>query len=173
MLILISGLPGSGKTKIARELSKRLNLPILSTDEIRKKLFKKPKYTKFEKWLIYKVMFLVAEELLKNKIGLILDATFSGRSSRNWAKKIAKRYKTPFKIIEVRCQEKILLERIEKRIKEGSLSDADRKIYFKIKREFEPIKERHIIIDNSKSFRETKKQIEKISKDFWHNLKPV
>ncbi len=43
-------------------------------------------------------MFLIAEELFKNKINVILDATFTSKFSREKIKKIAKKYKTPFKI---------------------------------------------------------------------------
>lgn len=50
---------------------------------------------------------------------------------------------------------------MEERIEKGSLSDADRKIYFRIKKEFQPIKEKHLIVDNSGSFQETKKQLKR------------
>lgn len=164
MLILVCGLPGSGKTKIVQEISKLTNILVLSTDEIRKKLFKKPKYTKDEKWLVYKVMFLMAEEFLKNKMSIILDATFPWRLSRIQVKRIAKQYKSSFKMIEARCQEPILLKRIGRRIKKGDLSDADIKIYFKIKKEFEPIRGKHIVIDNSKALKDLKKKIKEISR---------
>lgn len=164
MLILVRGLPGSGKTKIAEEISKRLNALLLSTDRIRKKIFKKPKYKESEKWLIYRIMFLLTDEFLKNKISVILDAVFSKQFSIIQAKKIAKKNKTAFKIIEVRCQEDILLKRIGERIKKGDLSDADKRIYFKIKKEFKPIKEKHVIINNSEGFKKTKEKIKKFLK---------
>ncbi|MDO8663579.1 MAG: AAA family ATPase [Candidatus Wildermuthbacteria bacterium] len=166
MLILVCGLPGSGKTRVAREISEKMKISLFRTDEIRKKLFKKPKYTSYEKWLVYQVMFLLAEAFLENKMSVILDATFPWRSARMRAIKIAERYKTSFRIIEVKCPEEILLKRIARRFKKGGLSDADENIYFKIKKEFEPISDKHPVIDTSGDFEETKAQILKIIRDF-------
>lgn len=166
MLILICGLPGSGKTRVAEEFSKKLKIPILATDKIRKELFLKPKYTNSEKRFVYQVMFLIADELLKNKISVILEAVFPWEDLRKKARLLAKKHKTPFKLIEVKCQEEVLLKRIDSRVEKGSLSDADRKVYFKTKKEFKPIREKHIIINNSKNFKKTKEDIEKILKTF-------
>lgn len=164
MLILICGLPGSGKTRISEEISKRTKGSILRTDKIRKELFSKPTYTPSEKNLVYQVMFLIADELLKNNINVILDAVFPKRDLRNKARALARKNKTPFHLIEVRCQEEILLSRIDKRSKRKGLSDADRNVYFKIKKIFQPIKEKHIIIDNSYGLNRTNEEIEKFLK---------
>ena len=142
-------MPGTGKTTIAQEIAKKIKASHLNIDSIRKRLFKKPKYTYFESALVYRVLFLIAEELLKKKINVVLDATFVFKFSRDEAKELAKKYKTQFKIIEAKCQEKILLKRIRKRKKTRALSDADEKVYFKIKKEFQPIKKKHFVIDNS------------------------
>jgi len=149
VLIIVCGLPGTGKTTIAQEIAKKIKASHLNIDSIRKRLFKKPKYTYFESALVYRVLFLIAEELLKKKINVVLDATFVFKFSRDEAKELAKKYKTQFKIIEAKCQEKILLKRIRKRKKTRALSDADEKVYFKIKKEFQPIKKKHFVIDNS------------------------
>ena len=149
VLIIVCGLPGTGKTTIAQEIAKKIKASHLNIDSIRKRLFKKPKYTYFESALVYRVLFLIAEELLKKKINVVLDATFVFKFSRDEAKELAKKYKTQFKIIEAKCQKKILLKRIRKRKKTRALSDADEKVYFKIKKEFQPIKKKHFVIDNS------------------------
>lgn len=167
MVILICGLPGSGKTWVAEEISRKMNIPVFRTDEIRKELFREPKYAEREKQLVYRAMFLLAEAFLKNKLNVILDATFSKKSARDRARNIAKRHRTDFKIIEVKCREEILLDRLEKRkTKKRDLSDADKKIYFRIKKEFEPIKEKHMVVDTSGSAQKTKAKISKILRDF-------
>ena len=164
MLILVCGLPGSGKTRVSKEISKEIKWPVLRTDKIRKELFSKPTYTQSEKDLVYQVMFLIADELLKNNVNVILDAVFSRKDLRDKARALAKKNKTPFHLVEVRCQEEILLLRIDKRSKRKNLSDADRNIYFETKKEFQPIKEKHIIIDNSYGPKKTKEEIEKFLK---------
>ena len=42
MIIIICGLPGVGKTTVAKELAPLVNAVILSTDKIRKELFSRP-----------------------------------------------------------------------------------------------------------------------------------
>jgi len=61
MLILICGLPATGKSTVARRLAKALDAEVLRTDIVRKALIGNPTYTEEEKNLIYKTVFLIAE----------------------------------------------------------------------------------------------------------------
>ncbi len=45
--VLVTGVPGSGKTTLARELSVRLRLPLLSMDTIKEQLFTDSHHTRF------------------------------------------------------------------------------------------------------------------------------
>ena len=59
MIIIICGLPGVGKTAIAKDLAAIIKgSVVLSTDKIRKELISKPTYKKQERRLIYDVMLL-------------------------------------------------------------------------------------------------------------------
>ena len=58
MIMIICGLPGVGKTTVAKELAPLVNAVILSTDKIRKELLSRPMYGWREKRLIYDVMIL-------------------------------------------------------------------------------------------------------------------
>lgn len=50
MLIVIAGLPGTGKTTIAKEVAKRLGVPLYSIDEDKKRIYKQlPEYEHFIK----------------------------------------------------------------------------------------------------------------------------
>lgn len=162
MLLLVCGLPGTGKSVIAKALCKKINATILTTDIIRKQLFNKPKYTEEEKGLVYKVLFLLTDYLLANKMNCILDGTFYKKELRLQAKKITEKNKTKLKIIECVCPQALVFERIRKRIKTGDASDADFRIYREIKKSFEPIKEKHLVIDTSKSLKELEREIELI-----------
>ena len=62
-----------------------------------------------------------------------------------------------FKIIECICPEELIISRIQNR-KRG-YSDADISIYKMIKNRYEPIKEKHIIVDTSNSLKEIVVQI--------------
>ena len=88
VIILFSGLPGVGKTRLANELAPLINAIVLSTDKLRKELISNPTYTDEEKELIYSIMLLVARYLHnEGKMNCILDATFNTEESRENADK--------------------------------------------------------------------------------------
>ena len=152
MIILFCGLPGVGKTSLAKELAPLINAVVLSTDKLRKELIPNPTYTKEEKELIYDVMLLVAR-YLHNAAGVncILDATFNTEKSReNARKKLGNISPDQIYIIECSCPEDIIISRLKAR--KGDYSDADIDIYRKMKQVYEPVKDkqRHIIADTSR-----------------------
>lgn len=160
-LILVCGLPGTGKTSVAEKIADKTESFVFNTDVLRKELFEKPKYTKEEKSLVYSLLFEMAEKFLRSAKNVVLDGTFYKKELRENVKEIAKKVKSDFHMVEVRCDEKILKERMEKRKKQKTPSDADFEIYRKIKKQFEPIREKHFVFDTGKDL---EKQIERFLK---------
>ncbi len=157
MLIILAGLPGTGKSTLARELSKDLGAVHLNSDIIRKELLKERTYSEEEKERVYsKLLERVGEELKSEKI-VIIDATFYKEELRRRVIGIVKENNSEFVIIECVLEEKIVKERIENRRK--GVSEADFEVYKKIKKEFEEIKEEHLVLDTSK---ELKVQVEDV-----------
>ena len=147
MIIIICGLPGVGKTTLAKELAPLVNAVLLSTDKIRKELFSRPTYGRGERKLVYDAMILIAKYLHKAGINCILDATFTRESSRLEIKKKLGLASKDFHIIECICPEDIILSRLRQR--KHDYSDADYSVYEKMKKIYEPVKEEHITIDTS------------------------
>ena len=147
MIIIICGLPGVGKTTVAKELAPLLNAVILSTDKIRKELFSKPMYGRRERRLIYDVMILLAKYLDMVGINCILDATFTRESSRREIKKKLGLASKDIHIIECICPEDIVLSRLRQR--KNDYSDADFSVYRKMKRIYENVRGEHMTIDTS------------------------
>jgi len=147
MIIIICGLPGVGKTTVAKELAPLLNAVILATDKIRKELFSKPMYGLRERRLIYDVMILMAKYLNMVGINCILDATFTRESSRREIKKKLGLASKDIHIIECICPEDIVLSRLRQR--KYDYSDADSSVYKKMKRIYEPVKGVHMTVDTS------------------------
>ena len=147
MIIIICGLPGVGKTTVAKGLAPLINAVILATDKIRKELFSKPMYGQRERRLIYDVMILMAKYLDKAGINCILDATFTRERSRREIKKKLGLASKDIHIIECICPEDIVLSRLRQR--KHDYSDADFSVYRKMKRIYEPVKVEHMTVDTS------------------------
>ena len=147
MLVLICGLPGVGKTTIAKNLAPLIDASILSTDKIRKELISNPTYQKEERALIYDVMILLAKYLQQSGRNCILDATFNKEDSRNQVKNALNISEDQFFIVECTCPEKIIFSRLKNR--KDDYSDADVLVYQKMKKIYEPVKGKHITVDTS------------------------
>ncbi|TLX67705.1 MAG: adenylyl-sulfate kinase [Thaumarchaeota archaeon] len=148
IIIMLCGLPGVGKTTLARQLAPLINGVVLSTDKIRKELFHKPKYRHQEKKLVYNVLILLAKYLYIAGINCILDATFLKQKSRQQVRnKLGKNTKQIY-IIECVCPEDIVMARLKSR--KLDYSDADFSVYRKMKAMYEPVNEKHITIDTSR-----------------------
>ena len=147
MIVLICGLPGVGKTTIAKNLAPLIDAVILSSDKIRKELIPNPTYTKEERKLIYDVMVLIAVYLQNSGTNIILDATFNKEDSRNKVKQRIRVPRDEFFIIECVCPENIIFSRIKNR--KEDYSDADISVYKKMKKIYEPVKVDHITVDTS------------------------
>ncbi len=147
MIVLICGLPGVGKTTIAKNLAPLIDAVILSTDKIRKELIPNPTYTKEERKLIYDVMVLIAVYLQNSDTNIILDATFNKEDFRNKVKQKIRVPRDKFFIIECICPENIIFSRLKNR--KEDYSDADISVYQKMKKIYEPVKVDHITIDTS------------------------
>ena len=127
MIIIICGLPGVGKTTLAKEIAPLVNAVLLSTDKIRKELLSRPTYGRGERKLIYNGMILIAKYLHNAGINCILDATFTRESSRLEIKKKLGLASKDFHIIECICPEDIILSRLQER--KYDYSDADFSVY--------------------------------------------
>lgn len=151
MLILVCGLPATGKSTVARNIARKLKAVVLSSDIIRKQLFERPTYSKEEKKLVYKAMFLVAEYLLRSDRNVVLDGTFYKRRLRSQVYDISKRTGARLAVVECRAPDESIKRRMGRRTRrKNEPSDADYEIYKKIKTDFEPIKKKHLTLDTSK-----------------------
>src|SRR5690606_38715389 len=82
MIIIVLGLPGSGKSYFAERLAKMLHADYTNSDRVRKELFPKRTYSDQEKAVVYDAMRKKMEESIALERNVILDATFHKKSTR-------------------------------------------------------------------------------------------
>lgn len=144
---------------MAKDLAPLTNAVILSSDKIRKELFPKPTYSKQEVKLIYDVMILLAKYLYRAGINCIIDATFNKEKSRTELKNKLMLPEEELRIVECICPEDAVVSRLKSR--KNDYSDADLRIYKRMKKNYELILEDHIVIDTCQS--SSKANAEKIA----------
>lgn len=150
MLIIVCGLPGTGKSSLSAKLAETYSAVHLNSDVIRKKLFENPSYTEEEKEAVYKEMAGQVGELLAKGSNVILDATFYRHDYRKMMADIAEKAGTKTYRIKCTLPEAEIRKRLAERKIEGkSASDADYDVYQHLKGKFEPLGGLHLEIDTS------------------------
>jgi len=145
MIILVSGVPASGKSYFAHTLGQELNIPVLSSDVIRDQLGLRGKYTSEAKHLIYERMLEQTVATLQTHRAVIVDATFSRKPYRGLFYGLAATQKCPLFFFLIQAEEGTIQERMKQKRK---YSEATFEVYEKIKDEFESIEHRHLTIDS-------------------------
>ena len=148
MVIIVLGLPGSGKSFFASRLAEKLNAVYVNTDEQRFKLFEHRTYSDSEKLAVYDHMLnLMKQAIAENKI-IVLDGTFYKVSLREKFEEAAERGGESITYIEVTAPEDLIKERLRK---PRSTSEADYEVYLKVKSSAEPLDKEHLILVSSDS----------------------
>jgi aminoglycoside phosphotransferase family enzyme/predicted kinase len=152
-LWIICGLSGSGKSTIAEELAKRLNVRLLGSDVIRKEFFglepDEPAGAKFGEGIYnpvataqtYERMLMAAREELNKGNSVIVDATFAARKHRDEFQCLAKDMETQVVFIECICPNAVLRKRLSNREYKPSVSDARLQHLEAQRQTFEPLNE--------------------------------
>jgi adenylylsulfate kinase len=128
----ITGLPGSGKSTIAKILARKLReknirVQMLSVDMVRKVLTPKPTYSEEERKIVYDALVFITRLLTENSVNVLIDATGNRRSYRNNARRHIKKFMEAY----VCCPLRICIMREETR---KISSKAPRGIYRKAER---------------------------------------
>jgi predicted kinase len=160
MLIIVCGLPGSGKSSFSDKLSKHYSAVHINSDVIRKRLFAKPDYSEEEKESVYTQMAAEAGDLLKEGRSVVLDATFFRKEYRDMMRKIGKKAGTEIFVIRCVLGEEETKKRLSER--KTDVSDADYEIYLKLRKTFEPISGAHLRVNTSEPL---EKQL-RVAKEF-------
>jgi predicted kinase len=151
--VMVSGLPGTGKSYFCHRLAERVPLVILESDSLRKLLFASPRYTAEESLRLFRVCNYLIEVLLKIGIPLALDATNLEEHHRKHLYHIADQAGAKLIIVRVDAPPELVYQRLENRAKgidPEDRSDADWKVYLKMKSSAQTISRSHFRVDTSR-----------------------
>jgi predicted kinase len=146
VIIMVMGLPGSGKSYFAKKLATKIRAEYLGSDELRKELGLMGSYQLDNKLSVYEEMFNRAKKIHKSGNSLVLDGTFYLQQVRDLFIFLAKTLSWQLFIIHVTASEELIAKRLSK---PRTDSEADMDVHMRIKSEFEPILEDHLMIDST------------------------
>jgi predicted kinase len=155
MLVLMAGLPGTGKTTLARELAARTGGRILSKDEFRHALFSADEieYSTRQDDFCMHLILETAGYLLQQNPGrtIFLDGRpFSRRYQIENVLRAAASLHQPWLIFECVCPEEVIRQRFEDEASPAHPAEnRNFRLYLEVRSRFEAITLPKIIIDTS------------------------
>ena len=143
MLIVVFGLPGTGKSFFSQYLKDEINADHLSSDRVRDEMNKKGEYDEKSKNEVYKHLMGKAEVKLKEGTDIIVDGTFHKQERRDLATDVAGRTGHRIFFIQIKASAETVKKRLKKSRED---SEADFKIYKKLEKEFDPCLSQHLTL---------------------------
>jgi len=142
-MILITGLPGTGKSTFAKALAEATDAKHLNTDIIRDALGKRGQYDADTKAAIYAEMLRQTAQLLENGANVIVDGTFYQKKLRQPYLALAKKYGITIHWIEISAAEEVVRHRVSCC---RDYSEADFDVYLKVKSQYEGLDAPHLAL---------------------------
>lgn len=145
MIVIITGLPGSGKSYFASRIAQMLSAAYINSDKVRKELLALPSYSCEEKILVYDEMLKQAIQASEHGKEVVIDATFCTNALRNKFTNQLQKIACVF-FIEMIANEDLIKERLMQR---GNDSDADLNAYKSVKKLWEPVSGNHLVLQST------------------------
>ncbi len=156
MIVLMAGLPGTGKTTLAGALAARTSGRVLNKDEVRHALFfpDEIEYSSSQDDFCLQVMLETAGQLLRrapNRTVFLDGRPFSRRYQIDNAVNAAAALHQSWRIIECVCPEEVTRQRVEEQSASRAHPAGNRnfQLYLEVKSRFEAITLPRTVIDTS------------------------
>jgi predicted kinase len=152
--VLFAGLPGTGKSTLARAMAARLDAAILDKDRVRGALFPGPltDYSALQDQVCMRAMLAAAAYLTeRRRVPLIFfdGRTFSTQAQRDEVLKAAGQAGAQSRILLVSCADAVAEQRLATGDPEHPAQNRDPALYRTIKQHFEPIQNPKLEVDTT------------------------
>ena len=151
-LVVVSGLPGTGKSHFCRRLVADVPALILESDALRKTLFPSPNYSAAESSRLFRAAHALIEQLLGEGVPVIFDATNLSERHRRHLYDIAAGTGARLVLVQVEAPPGVVYTRLKARERnpEGEKSDAGWAVYHRMRPQVERIRRPHHVVDTSR-----------------------
>ncbi|MGM0666285.1 MAG: AAA family ATPase [Bacteroidota bacterium] len=160
MIIIIFGLPGTGKSYLARRLASRTGAVWLNTDIVRKEMGKHGQYDAETNSRVYKELLKRTSGAARAEDDVLVDGTFRKKHYRDKFKKEAARVGEKVLFVEMKASEDTVKERMKN---DRHYSEAGYDEYLMIRDKFEDMEEEHPVIWSDRL--ETDEMIDQLKKE--------
>jgi predicted kinase len=143
VLLLIAGLPGTGKSTVARAFTERYGGAHISSDLLRKAMGLLGHYGPEDKKKVYQAVLDGARAALLDGQSAVVDSTFYRADIRAPFEALARSCGAPFFWVEMRADENSIRERVEAPRPD---SEADFAVYLALRDQNEPIEVPHLVL---------------------------
>jgi len=151
VLVVVSGLPGVGKSSLADTLGRKLGAAVLSVDPIEAAIWRTGVPPSFETGVAaYEVVAVLAEHQLRLGLAVIADSVSSLEVARDMWRRAASRARSAMRVVEVICSDDdVHRQRLAGRDRgiegfpEPSWDDVLRR-----RGEWEPWTDEHLVVDS-------------------------
>lgn len=129
-LVIVFGLPGSGKSFFAARLAEHLHMAHVSSDTVRTEMEIRGQYSDESRLVVYDEMKRRADKILSQGHGAVIDATFSVAGSFDLFTALSEKHARSLILFRIIAEESLIKERLRTRRSE---SEADYQVYIKLK----------------------------------------
>ncbi len=148
-LVILCGLPGTGKSHFARELSRRAPFVWLNSDRTRKLLVDTPSYSRREHRRVFSAMHVLTRGYLRDGFSVVFDATNLNENVRRPLYASASEVGVEPLIIRFTAPSELVRRRLTDRtegVGEASQSDATWDVYSRMAVADQPVPRPHLLV---------------------------
>jgi len=151
LIVLMAGLPGTGKSTLARAVAQRVAGVVLDKDAVRAALFAASlvAYSTEQDDFVIQVILTTAEYLLHSnpQLAVFIDGRpFSRKYQVDTVITHAEQTGTPWRIVECVCSEELALRRLQEDQGQHVAKNRDANLYHAVKAKFEEITRPKLVV---------------------------